>query len=273
MEKNTVKKTDTEEVRLSEQSEQIDVAVLGGVGFNSYRDLESRSVKTPYGEVTAYLTRIKGKKVAIIPRHAGKNHTPPHRINYRTNVWAVKALGAERIISTNSVGSMKGHPVGSFVLLDDFIDFTRSRPSTFYDDTTVHIDLSEPYCPEIKACFAKALDKRKIPYSEGIYACTEGPRFETRAEIRMMSQFADVVGMTGVPEVVLAKELELCYASLAIITNQACGLSTEKLTADEVTEVVGKSEAAILGILEDTIESIPENRECSCRSARIGASL
>ncbi|MDD4497579.1 MAG: S-methyl-5'-thioadenosine phosphorylase [Methanosarcinaceae archaeon] len=248
-------------------------AVLGGVGFNSYRELESRSIKTPYGEVRSYLTRIKGKKIAIIPRHAGKNHIPPHRINYRANIWAVKALGAERIISTNSVGSMKGHPAGSFVLLDDFVDFTRSRPSTFYDDTTVHIDLSEPYCSEIKACFAKALEKRGLSYSEGIYACTEGPRFETRAEIRMMSQFADVVGMTGVPEVVLAKELELCYASLAIVTNQACGLTTEKLTADEVTEVVGESETKILGILEDTIESIPKTRECTCRFARIGASL
>lgn len=254
-------------------TEHIDVAVLGGVGFSSYKELDKCPVKTPYGEVTAYITRIKEKNVAIIPRHAGKNHIPPHRINYRANIWAVQVLGAERIISTNSVGSMKGHPVGSFVLLDDFVDFTRNRPSTFYDENTVHIDLSEPYCPEIRACFAKALEKRDIPYFEGIYACTEGPRFETRAEIRMMSQFADVVGMTGVPEVILAKELDLCYSSLAIVTNQACGLTEEKLTADEVTEVVGKSQAAILGILEDTIESIPETRNCGCRYARVGASL
>lgn len=258
---------------MEEAVKNVEVAVLGGVGFNSYRDFESRAVQTPYGEVTAYLTGIRGKGVAVIPRHAGKNHIPPHRINYRANVWAVHALGAERIISTNSVGSMRGHPVGSFVVLDDFIDFTRNRPSTFYDDSTVHVDVSEPYCPEIKAGLKNALEKQGHPYTEGVYACTEGPRFETRAEIRMMSQFADVVGMTGIPEVTLAKELSLCYASLAIITNQACGMSTQKLTADEVTEVVGKAQAAIFEILSDAIENIPKTRSCRCRSAREGACL
>lgn len=251
----------------------IEVAVLGGVGFNSYRDFEKRTVQTPYGEVTAYLAGIKGKNIAVIPRHAGESHVPPHRINYRANVWAVHALGVERVISTNSVGSMRGHPVGSFVVLDDFIDFTRNRGSTFYDETTVHVDVSEPYCPEIKESLKQALEKNGLSYTEGIYACTEGPRFETRAEIRMMGQFADVVGMTGVPEVNLAKELTLCYASLAIVTNQACGMTTEKLTADEVTEVVGEAQDAIFEIISDAIESIPETRNCRCRFAKVGACL
>ena len=168
---------------------------------------------------------------------------------------------------------MRGHPVGSFVVLDDFIDFTRSRPSTFYDDRTVHVDVSEPYCPEIRTALRSALEKHGLSYTEGIYACTEGPRFETRAEIRMMSQFADVVGMTGVPEVILAKELSLCYASLAIVTNQACGMTTQKLTADEVTEVVGKAQDAIFEIISDTIENIQETRNCRCRFAKEGACL
>lgn len=258
---------------MKEAAEKAEIAVLGGVGFNSYRDFESIEVNTPYGEVTAYLTAIGKKRIAIIPRHAGKNHIPPHRINYRANIWAVHSLGAKRVISTNSVGSMRGHPVGSFVILDDFIDFTRSRPSTFYDDVTVHVDVSEPYCPEIKESLKRALEKRGLAYTEGIYACTEGPRFETRAEIRMMSQFADVVGMTGIPEVILAKELSLCYASLAIITNQACGMTTQKLTADEVTEVVGKAQEAISAIISDTIENIPEIRKCRCGFAKEGACL
>jgi len=247
--------------------------VLGGVGFNSYQKFEKQLINTPYGEVTAYLTVIKGKRIAIIPRHAGENHIPPHRINYRANIWAVHSIGAKHVISTNSVGSMRGHPVGSFVVLDDFIDFTRNRPSTFYDDRTVHVDVSEPYCPEIRAALRDALEKKGLPYTEGIYACTEGPRFETRAEIRMMSQFADIVGMTGVPEVTLAKELSLCYASLAIITNQACGMTTQKLTADEVTEVVGKAQDAIFEIISDTIGNIPETRNCRCRFAKEGACL
>ncbi len=258
---------------MEKAAENVEIAVLGGVGFNSYMEFESQPVHTPYGEVTAYLTVIRGKRIAVIPRHAGKNHIPPHRINYRANVWAVHALGAERVISTNSVGSMKGHPVGSFVILDDFMDFTRARPSTFYDDTTVHVDVSEPYCPEIRATLRNALEKQGLSYTEGIYAGTEGPRFETRAEIRMMSQFADVVGMTGVPEVILAKELSLCYASLAIVTNQACGMTTQKLTADEVTEVVGKAQDAIFEIISDTIENIQETRNCRCRFAKEGACL
>ena len=254
-------------------AEIAEIAVLGGVGFSSYGDCESRPVKTPYGEVTAYLTSIKGRSVAIVPRHAEEIHIPPHRVNYRANIWAVHSLGVKRVISTNSVGSMRGHPVGSFVVLDDFIDFTCSRSSSFYDDTTVHVDVTEPYCPEIKAALKSALGKQGLSYTEGIYACTEGPRFETRAEIRMMNQFADVVGMTGVPEVVLAKELSLCYASLAIVTNQACGMTTQKLTADEVTEVVGKAQDSIFEILSDAIGKIPETRNCMCRFAKEGACL
>lgn len=258
---------------MEKAAENVEIAVLGGVGFNSYRDFENLEVQTPYGELTAYLTAIKGKRTAVIPRHAGKNHIPPHRINYRANIWAVHSLGAKRVISTNSVGSMRGHPVGSFVVLDDFIDFTRNRPSTFYDDTTVHVDVSEPYCPEIRTALKGALGKQGFSYTEGVYACTEGPRFETRAEIRMMSQFADVVGMTGVPEVILAKELSLCYASLAIVTNQACGMTTQKLTADEVTEVVGKAQEAIFEIISDTIENIQKTRNCRCKFAKEGACL
>ncbi len=258
---------------MDKADEIAEIAVLGGVGFSSYRDCESLQVKTPYGGVTAYITSIKGKGVAIIPRHAEEVHIPPHRINYRANIWAVHSLGVKRIISTNSVGSMRGHPIGSFVILDDFIDLTCNRASTFYDDKTVHVDVTEPYCPEIKAALKYALEKQKLPYTEGIYACTEGPRFETRAEIRMMSQFADVVGMTGVPEVVLAKELCLCYASLAIVTNQACGMTTQKLTTDEVTEVVGKAQDSIFEILSDAIEKIPETQKCMCKFAKEGACL
>jgi 5'-methylthioadenosine phosphorylase len=262
-----------EDHKMEKIPENVEIAVLGGVGFNSYQEFESKLVNTPYGEVTVYLTTIRGKKIAVIPRHAGENHIPPHRINYRANIWAVDCIGAKRVISTNSVGSMRGHPVGSFVVLNDFIDFTRNRPSTFYDDKTVHVDVSEPYCPEIRVALRDALEKQGLPYTEGIYACTEGPRFETRAEIRMMSQFADVVGMTGVPEVGLAKELSLCYSSLAIITNQACGMTTQKLTADEVTEVVGKAQDAIFEIISDTIKKIPETRNCRCRFAKEGACL
>ncbi len=149
-------------LKMEEIIGKVEIVVLGGVGFNSYRNFEVLSVQTPYGKVTAYHNTIRGKKIAIIPRHSGKNHIPPHRINYRANIWAIHALGAKRVISTNSVGSMREHPVGSFVVIDDFIDFTRNRSSTFYDDTTVHIDVSEPYCTEIRTALIKALEKADI---------------------------------------------------------------------------------------------------------------
>ena len=127
------------------------------------RNSKSRQYILLMEKLPAYLTNIRGKRVAVIPRHAGKNHIPPHRINYRANIWAVHALGAKRVISTNSVGSMRGHPVGSFLVLDDFMDFTRNRPSTFYDDRTVHVDVSEPYCPEIRTALRVLWKNRGFP--------------------------------------------------------------------------------------------------------------
>lgn len=248
--------------------------IFGGVGFTTAKECDSKIIKTPYGNVTAYFIRINGADVAIIPRHAGaEEHTPPHMINYRANVWAVRELGTKRIISTNSVGTMKDHSIGSFVLLDDFVDFTKNRTSTFFDTETVHVDMVEPYCPEIKGCLADSLERKGIDYSEGTYVCTEGPRFETRAEIAMMKQFGDVVGMTGVPEVILAKELELCYASICTVTNYACGLGDGKLklTVDEVVDTLHGAQGALFGVVSDAISNLPDDRKCDCRDATVGA--
>ena len=250
----------------------IAAVIFGGVGFTTAKDHHSRIINTPYGDVTAYITRINGSDVAIIPRHAGaEEHTPPHMINYRANVWAVRELGAKRIISTNSVGTMKDHPIGSFVLLNDFVDFTKNRTSTFFDTETVHVDMVEPYCPQIKKCLADSLERKGIAYSEATYVCTEGPRFETRAEINMMKQFGDVVGMTGVPEVILAKELELCYASICTVTNYACGLGDGKLTVDEVVDALRGAQGALLGVVSDAISNLPGERGCNCGDATVGA--
>ena len=250
----------------------IAAVIFGGVGFTTAKDHHSRIINTPYSDVTAYITRINGSDVAIIPRHAGaEEHTPPHMINYRANVWAVRELGAKRIISTNSVGTMKDHPIGSFVLLNDFVDFTKNRTSTFFDTETVHVDMVEPYCPQIKKCLADSLERKGIAYSEATYVCTEGPRFETRAEINMMKQFGDVVGMTGVPEVILAKELELCYASICTVTNYACGLGDGKLTVDEVVDALRGAQGALLGVVSDAISNLPGERGCNCGDATVGA--
>ncbi|MBN1133538.1 MAG: S-methyl-5'-thioadenosine phosphorylase [Methanosarcinaceae archaeon] len=263
-----------ERLNQQEQDSEISAVILGGVGFTSFEDCKSRTTRTPYGNVNTYICEMKKLQIAIIPRHVGtKKNTPPHRINYRANLWAAKELGAKRVISTNSVGTMKNHPIGSFVILDDFLDFTRNRVSTFFDNETVHVDMVKPYCPEIKKCLSNSLEKRGIEYDEGIYICTEGPRFETRAEINMMRQFGDVVGMTGVPEVILAKELELCYASICTVTNCACGMSDEKLTVDEVIETLKGVQNVLFGVISDAISNIPVERECMCCYATKGARL
>jgi 5'-methylthioadenosine phosphorylase len=261
----------------------IDAVVIGGVGFysNDY-NFKTIEVNTPYGTVKAKRGNIihQGNplELALIQRHASNDtskveHLPPHRLNYRANIWAVKVLGAKRVIATNSVGTMGNHPPGSFLVPHDFIDLTRSRPSTFFDDETVHVDMTEPYCPEIGEGLIQALGNNHFERFRGVYVCTEGPRFETAAEINMLKNFSDVVGMTGLPEVVLAKELGLCYASLCIITNKAAGLAGKKLTADEVVEMLDTKQQALQTIILDTIASLPLHRKCNCQYATEGARL
>jgi 5'-methylthioadenosine phosphorylase len=262
----------------------IDAVVIGGVGFDP-DDYDFRTIKvnTPYGIVKVKTGNVPHRsrrvKLALIQRHANDNtssgaeHLPPHMLNYRANVWAAKSLGANRVIATNSVGTMRSHPAGSFLVANDFIDLTRSRVNTFYDNRTVHIDMTEPYCPEISTSLLSSLENNHMEPFRGVYVCTEGPRFETAAEIRMLGTFGDVVGMTGLPEVVLARELGLCYASLCIITNRACGLAGKKLTADEVLEMLEIKQETLRTILLDGIISLPARSNCGCKDAIKGATI
>ncbi|MCL7474748.1 MAG: MTAP family purine nucleoside phosphorylase [Methanosarcinales archaeon] len=261
----------------------IDAVLIGGVGFRpeeyGFRDIE---VTTPYGIVKAKQGTISHNDrelaLALIGRHTNSGsargeHLPPHRLNYRANVWAAKALGSARVIATNSVGTMGDHPPGSFLVANDFIDLTRSRVNTFFDEETVHVDMTEPYCPEIGKCLTYAMERGGLAVQRGVYVCTEGPRFETAAEIRMLQSFGDVVGMTGLPEVVLARELGLCYATLCIITNRACGLAGKKLTADEVLDMLDKQQELLRTVILDAVALLPEQRDCDCQYATHGATI
>lgn len=168
---------------------------------------------------------------------------------------------------------MKDHKPGSFVIVNDFIDFTRNRACTFYEEETVHLDMTYPYCDELIKAIEKSCQDLDIEYTEGIYVCTEGPRFETRAEVSMLKQFGDVVGMTGVPEVILAKELNLCYASICTVTNYASGIGEHKLTVDEVLEYLDKSKHELYNILIQTLSHLPEERHCNCKMSMDGAHI
>ncbi len=255
------------------------VAIIGGTGIYDpkiFKEKERFSLKTPYGTTPEIsIGESKGREIVFLPRHGKKHALPPHKINYRANIYALKELEVERILATNSVGGINTCLTpGDFLVPEDYIDFTR-RKSTFYDSKVVHIDVSQAYCPELREALLKAANEiiGKV-FDGGVYACTNGPRFETKAEIRMLSKLGcDVVGMTGLPEAILARELEICYASICLVTNPAAGISKEKLTATEVIELVKKKEKELREILLKAIEFIPEERNCPCKEALKDAEL
>ncbi|RLE51237.1 MAG: S-methyl-5'-thioadenosine phosphorylase [Candidatus Methanomethylicota archaeon] len=254
---------------------KVRIAIIGGSGLE--RALESgeeKRIKTPYGEVSITIGTLGGEKVAFIPRHGRHHEKPPHKVNYRGNIWALSQLGVERILASNAVGGIRdGLKPGDFVIVHDFIDLTKSRPLTFYDGPkVVHVDMTEPYCPELRKVLVRVA--RRLPvrvWDSGVYACTEGPRFETPAEIRMLRLLgADVVGMTSVPEVVLARELGICYATVCVVTNYAAGMQ-ERITASEVVEIMRKAVPLLIDLFEKSISEIPKERNCSCANVLLEA--
>ena len=248
-----------------------ELAVIGGVGF-ALEGLADE-VETPFGRVPVVHTRMKSHRIVFISRH-GIDHLPPHKVNYRAIISAAKRSGASRIISTNTVGSMADHPLGSIFLPIDFVEFTKSRTNTFFEEKAVHVDMSQPYCPELCAYLAEAAHSLDMQVSEGVYVCAEGPHLESPAQIRMMSHFGDVVGMTGYPEVVLAKEAQLCYASLCVVTNPACGMAGERcLAVSEITDLMKKCQKDLREIIRWASQKIPCERSCSCQKSLTNAQL
>ncbi|MEE8402824.1 MAG: S-methyl-5'-thioadenosine phosphorylase [Candidatus Hydrothermarchaeaceae archaeon] len=253
------------------------LGIIGGTGIydpKSVKEIAVKEVETPYGDAPKVkIVEFDGKRIAFLPRH-GKSHAiPPHMVNYRANIYALKQVGVDGIISTNSVGCInESLSPGDVVIPHDFLDFTKDRQSTFYDDMVVHIDMSNPYCPEIRKALIEAAGAVSNVSSRGVYACTQGPRFETPSEIRMLKTLGgDVVGMTGVPEVVLSREKEICYGSVCIVVNPAAGISEEKLTSTELMEIVRANEAKLREIVTGAIASIPEQRKCDCGQTLEGA--
>jgi 5'-methylthioadenosine phosphorylase len=247
------------------------LAVIGGVGF-ALEGLADE-VETPFGRVPVVHTRMKNQKIVFISRH-GINHLPPHKVNYRAIISAAKRLGATRIFSTNTVGSMADHPPGSIFLPTDFVEFTKSRVNTFFEEKAVHVDMSQPYCPELCASLAEAANSLDMQVSEGVYVCAEGPHLESPAEIRMMRHFGDVVGMTGYPEVVLAREAQICYSSLCLVTNPACGMASKRsLVVSEITEMMNKRQNDLREIIRLAVQKIPCERSCICQDSIINAEI
>ena len=251
-----------------------DLAVIGGVGY-ALEGLADE-VETPYGKVPIVRSRMRGQKIIFISRHGdGRDgHLPPHKVNYRAIVSAAKISGASVVISTNTVGSMAGHPMGSIFLPSDFVEFTKCRPNSFFEEKAVHVDMSRPYCPGLRASLAEAACSIGQQVAEGVYVCAEGPHLESPAQIRMMRQFGDVVGMTGYPEVVLAREAALCYASLCVVTNPAAGMAGRSdLAISEIADIMKKSEETVGEIIYLAAQKISAQRSCGCQDALENAAL
>jgi 5'-methylthioadenosine phosphorylase len=254
------------------------IGVFGGSGFYELLDdAEEVAVETPYGAPSGPLVvgAVGGRPVAFLPRHGRGHRYPPHAIPYRANVWAMRSLGVTQLLAPCAAGSLRAdvHP-GDFVVLDQLVDRTSGRPQTYYDDRAVHISFADPYCASGRAAALAAARAEGITVHDGgTMVVVEGPRFSTRAESRWYAAAGwSVVNMTGHPEAVLARELELCYTSVALVTDYDVGVpGVPPVTADEVFRVFSDNNARLRSLLFALIPAIPAERVCACAHALTGA--
>lgn len=245
------------------------IGLIAGTGVDFLSPTEQwPDVTTPYGPAYLAAGMLGGRQVVLLRRHGPALNISPHLISYRANLWALREAGVTRVLATAAVGSLKKEiPPRTLAVLSDFIDFTKRRETTTFDQpgaAVVHMDFSTPYCPEISAAFQQAAAELGIAIERRVtYVCVDGPRYETQAEVRMFAKWGgDVVGMTGVPEVVLAREMGMCYGVLAIVTNYAAGVTDRPLSHQDVLECMAECRQQVQGILERAAALIPEDRSC-----------
>ncbi|MHA1169990.1 MAG: MTAP family purine nucleoside phosphorylase [Candidatus Hodarchaeales archaeon] len=262
---------------MEKNSSSLVIGIIGGSGFYDFlKESKKLEIETPFGKVNVEKVEIDGTSVCFIPRHGTGHSVPPHMVNYKANIYAFHSLGASKILSTNAVGSMD--PLiepGSFVLLDQFIALYGTE--TFFDgqfETTTrlgnelrgvrHIDMTEPYCSAIRNSFIRVLDGKPYFFDKGTYVMCKGPRFETAAEIALFSKFGNLAGMTNAHECSLARELEICYGTLCVVTNYAAGMQ-DRVTHAEVVDLFGEKIGEIKEIFKLVLKDIIQSREqCSC---------
>jgi len=260
------------------------IGVFGGSGFYSFfKSAREVKVETPYGLPSAGLTvsRIGGTSVAFLPRHGVHHEYPPHMVPYRANMWAFKDLGVTRVIGPCAVGSLKPEmKPGDLVFCDQFVNFTTGRRDTFYDGPeTTHIGLADPYCPELRRVGLETAKRLKIKsHPRGTVVVIQGPRFSTRSESRFFtSQGWDLINMTQYPEVALARELEMCYLNISVVTDYDVGLGgnpkIKPVSHSEVIRVFEENIGKLRRLISEMIEMIPQKRGCECGKALAGARL
>ena len=242
---------------------------------NLIKNPEEIIVETPFDDVLVKVSQLGNHDLFFINRHGENPNIPPHKINYLANIQALASSHVKCILTVNTVGSMKKSiRPGDFVIPHDFIDFTKSRQYTFFDEKQIHIDMTQTYCPFLRQKLIESAHNIKAItiHDKGIYLVTEGPRLETVSEIKYFSQFADMVGMTAVPEINLAKEKGMCYASICVVCNMAAGLQ-KVLSSDGIRQLYKKQESSVAKILVNTINSLRNKRKCNCKDVLLKATL
>ena len=253
------------------------IGVIGGSGLYEMaelEDVERVEVKTPFGDPSdAFITgRLDGKEMVFLPRHGRGHRLSPSRLNFRANIFGMKRLGVERLIAVSAVGSMQEVIApGHVVIPDQFLDFTKGRVSTFFGEgVAAHVSMADPVCLELSAHLGEAARAMGATVHQGgAYVCIEGPQFSTRAESNVYRSWgASVIGMTNMPEAKLAREAELCYATLALVTDYDCWHETEAdVAVDAIVELLKRNAALACGIIQQTALRLPVERQCSCKDA------
>jgi 5'-methylthioadenosine phosphorylase len=251
------------------------IGVFGGSGFYRFLDdVEEVPVATPYGRPSAPVRvgRIEGTEVAFMPRHGDEHSLPPHRINYRANLWAMREVGVRRIVGPSACGSLKAELTpGTFVICDQFVDRTQARESTFYDGPqTTHVSAADPFCADLSETIAVSAEALEIPVVRGgTVVVIQGPRFSTRAESRWYASSGfDVVNMTQYPEAWLARELELCYANVSLVTDYDVGLEgMAPVSVGSALEVFEKELERLRALLFHAVPRIGPQPQDACASA------
>ncbi len=256
-----------------------EIAVIGGSGLYDpgiFEEPREYKIYTPYGEPSDFIIvgKVSGRSVAFLPRHGRRHRIPPHKINYRANIYALKELGVKWVISVSAVGSLReDYKPGDFVVPHQFIDMTKKREYTFYDGPVVaHVSMADPFCDHLRGIIVEKAKELGYPvHDKGVYVCIEGPRFSTRAESWVWKNVfkADIIGMTLVPEVNLACEAEMCYATLAMITDYDVW-AEHPVTAEEVEKIMKQNVERAKKVLYQVIPSLPEKPDkerCSCCEA------
>jgi len=248
-------------------SDPVDIAVIGGTGFYSFLDdPEEHAVETPYGAPSAAVAvgSVAGSRVAFLPRHGAGHELPPHRINYRANLWALRSLGVRQVLAPCAVGGLRDDVApGDVVVPDQLVDRTSGRTQTFVETGAVHLPFADPYCPRLTSAVAAA---DPSVTAGGTMVVVEGPRFSTRAESRhYAAQGWSLINMTGHPEAVLAREMRQCYAAIALVTDMDAGVEVGSgVGQEEVFALFRANLERLKGLLTRAIEMLPDPGGCSC---------